>query len=57
MSIALYMNEHIHLSITVGLRLPDVDVLTVQEDSRTGTPDVILLGRATELGRVIVYTR
>lgn len=53
MSIALYMDEHIPLAITVGLRLRDVDVLTVQEDSKTGTPDLILLDRATELGRVI----
>jgi hypothetical protein len=30
MTIALYMYEHIHASITVGLRLRDVDVLTVQ---------------------------
>jgi hypothetical protein len=28
MTIALYMDEHIHSSITVGLRLRDVDVLT-----------------------------
>ncbi|MFB8787286.1 MAG: hypothetical protein U7123_00145 [Potamolinea sp.] len=28
-SIALYMDEHIPLAITVGLRLRDVDVLTV----------------------------
>jgi len=53
MSIALYMDEHIHLAITVGLQFRGVDVLTVQDDGRTGTPDPILLERATELGRVI----
>ncbi|GAB4296265.1 MAG: hypothetical protein Fur0025_33790 [Oscillatoriaceae cyanobacterium] len=53
MSLALYMDEHIHLAITVGLQFRGVDVLTVQNDGRTGTPDPILLERATELGRVI----
>ena len=53
MSIALYMDEHIHLAITIGLRFRDVDVLTVQEDGRTGIPDPLVLDRATELQRVI----
>lgn len=53
MTIALYMDEHVRRSITIGLRLRDVDVLTVQEDKRAGTPDPILLDRATELQRVI----
>lgn len=35
------------------MRLRDVDVLTVQEDGRTGSPDPIVLDRATELGRVL----
>lgn len=39
MSLALYMDEHIHMAITIGLRFPEVDVLTVQEDDRAGTPD------------------
>lgn len=53
MTIALYMDEHIHKSITTGLRQRGVDVLTVQEDNHTGTPDRIILDRATKLGRVI----
>ncbi|MBE9226875.1 DUF5615 family PIN-like protein [Phormidium sp. LEGE 05292] len=53
MSLALYMDEHIHSAITVGLRLRDIDVLTIQEDGRAGTPDTILLDRSTELGRVM----
>ncbi|HAX77752.1 MAG TPA: hypothetical protein DCY88_18420 [Cyanobacteria bacterium UBA11372] len=53
MSVLLYMDEHVHSAITVGLRLRDVDVLTVQEDERAGTPDPILLDRAMELGRVM----
>jgi hypothetical protein len=47
------MDEHIRRAITIGLRLRGVDVLTVQEDGRAGTPDPILLDRATELQRVI----
>lgn len=53
MSIALYMDEHVHRAITVGLRLRDVDVLTVQDDGRRNMPDAVLLDRAAELGRVI----
>ena len=53
MSIALYMDEHIHQGITDGLRQRGVDVLTVQEDGRTGTPDPLVLDRATELQRII----
>jgi len=53
MSIALYMDEHIHLAITVGLQFRDVDVLTVQDDGRTGMPDPIILDRAAELQRVV----
>lgn len=32
MSVAIYMDEHVHRAITVGLRLRGVDVLTAQED-------------------------
>lgn len=53
MTVALYMDEHIRRAITLGLRLRGVDVLTVQEDNRAGTPDPILLDRAMELQRVI----
>lgn len=47
------MDEHIHRAITVGLRQRGVDVLTVQEDGRTGDPDWQVLDRATELGRCL----
>lgn len=47
------MDEHIHQGITDGLRQRGVDVLTVQEDGRTGTPDLLVLDRAAELQRVI----
>jgi predicted nuclease of predicted toxin-antitoxin system len=52
-TIALYMDEHIHKSVTIGLRQRGINVLTIQEDDRTGTPDQIILNRAAELGRVI----
>lgn len=45
MTLALYMDEHIRRAITNGLKLRGIDVLTVQEDGRTGTPDPILLDR------------
>ncbi|HLP90447.1 MAG TPA: DUF5615 family PIN-like protein [Nostocaceae cyanobacterium] len=53
MSIAFYIDENVHRGITVGLRLRGVDVLTVQEDGRTGFPDPLILNRATELERVL----
>ena len=53
MSIALYMDEHIHLAITVGLQFRDVDVLTVKDDGRKGMPDTVILDRAMDLQRVI----
>lgn len=53
MSIALYMDEHIHLAITVGLQFRDVDVLTVQDDGRKGMPDTVILDRAMDLQRVV----
>ena len=36
MSIAFYIDENVHRAITTGLRMRDVDVLTVQEDGRSG---------------------
>jgi predicted nuclease of predicted toxin-antitoxin system len=53
MSLALYMDENIPRAITNGLRLKGVDVITAQDDHQGGTPDSILLDRATELNRVI----
>jgi len=53
MTISLYMDEHVNFAITSGLRIRAVDVLTVQEDGRSGVPDSILLDRAMELKRVI----
>lgn len=53
MSIALYMDEHVHRAITMGLRMRGIDVLTVQEDERNGVDDLVILDRASELQRVI----
>ena len=53
MSIGLYMDEHVHRAITIGLRLRGVDVLTAQEDGQRGALDAALLDRATELGRFL----
>ncbi|WP_019503918.1 DUF5615 family PIN-like protein [Pleurocapsa sp. PCC 7319] len=53
MSIAFYLDENVHRGITNGLRIRNVDVLTVQEDGRTSFPDPIILDRATELDRVL----
>ena len=53
MTVALYMDEHVHRAITIGLRLRGIDVLTAQDDGRRHVPDDVLLNRATELGRVL----
>ena len=53
MSIAFYMDENVHRGITNGLRIRDVDVLTVQEDGRSGMADPVILDRSTALERVL----
>ncbi|MGC1526173.1 MAG: DUF5615 family PIN-like protein [Phormidesmis sp.] len=53
MSVALYMDENVPRQIAVGLRLRDIDVLTVQEDNRAGMLDSQVLARATDLQRVL----
>ena len=53
MSVRFYMDVHVRLAVTEGLRLRDVDVLTVQDDGTTEFEDPDLLDRATELGRVL----
>lgn len=53
MTVALYMDEHVHRAITTSLRLRGVDVLTAQAEGRRHVPDHVLLDRATELGRVL----
>ncbi len=53
MTIALYMDVHVHRAITTGLRLRNIDILTAQEDGHRTADDDVLLNRATELGRVL----
>lgn len=53
MTVALYMDVHVHRAITIGLRLREVDVLTAQEDGHRTADDALLLDRATELQRVL----
>ena len=53
MAVGIYMDVHIPRSITNGLRLRGVDVLTAQEDGTITLSDPELLDRATELGRIL----
>ena len=53
MSISFYMDENVHRGITNGLRIRNVDVLTVQEDGKIGFEDTAILNRATELRRIL----
>jgi len=53
LSLALYLDENVHRAISAGLRLRGVDILTVQEDGRSGSEDSAVLDRATELGRTL----
>ena len=53
MTLPLYMDENVHGAITIGLRLREIDVLTVQEDGYSGVDDIIILDRATTLKRLI----
>lgn len=53
MTLSFYMDQHVPRSITVGLRLRGVDVLTAYEDNRSELNDPDLLDRASELNRVL----
>jgi predicted nuclease of predicted toxin-antitoxin system len=53
MSLGLYMDVHVPLTITRGLRRRGVDVLTAQEDGTTRWADPELLDRAGTLGRIL----
>ena len=54
MAVKIYMDVHIPKSITNGLLVRNVDVLTAQEDNTTKLPDNELLDRANELERVMI---
>lgn len=53
MSTKLYMDVHVRRSVTTGLRLRGVDILTAQEDDAGEFDDPRLLDRATALARVL----
>jgi hypothetical protein len=53
MSLALYMDQHVPLAITEGLRERGVEVLTAHEDKSADWTDPDILQRATELQRVV----
>ena len=53
MSLRLYMDVHIPATVTEGLRLRGVDVLTSQEDGTREADDEALLVRASQLGRLL----
>lgn len=53
MTVCLYMDEHVPSAIAKGLRQRGVNVLTIQEDNRSGYSDSAMLDRATELGRAL----
>ena len=52
LSVSLFMDVHVPLAITDGLRRRGVDVLTAQEDAAATLADSELLERASALGRV-----
>ena len=54
MSIQFYMDVHVPMSVTDGLRRRGIDVLTSQEDGTTDYDDRRLLKRAHQLGRVLI---
>src|SRR5438045_2408858 len=51
--LTLYMDHNVHARITSGLRRRDVDCLTAFEDNAAQLPDLQLLQRATQLGRIL----
>ncbi len=53
MTLSLYMDHHVPKTITLGLRLRNVDVLTAYEDGTDQLDDDLLLKRAHELRRVL----
>ncbi|MEM7116987.1 MAG: DUF5615 family PIN-like protein [Chloroflexota bacterium] len=53
MTIAFYADEHIKRAIIDGLRLRDVDIVTVQEDGFRAVDDPLILDRATQLNRLV----
>lgn len=53
MPVSIYMDVHIPLLITEGLRRRHIDVLTSQDDGTTAMDDELLLDRVTALSRLL----
>ena len=53
MSLRYFMDVHVPKSISVGLRLRGIDVLTAIEDGAILFDDVVLLNRSTALQRIL----
>lgn len=53
MSVALYIDHHVNVAITAGLRRRGVEVLTCEEDGTARSEDEEILERATQLGRSV----
>ena len=53
MTIGIYMDVHVPMAVTSGLRRLGVDVLTSQLDGTTTMGDAELLLRATQLRRIL----
>lgn len=53
MPLRIYMDVHVPVAITTGLRRRGIDVLTSQEDNTDRWSDDRLLARSTVLGRVL----
>ena len=53
MSLSVYMDHHVDIAITRGLRLRGVTVLTAEEDGTKQLADPLLLDRAMALGYVL----
>ncbi len=53
MPLPIYMDVHIPLVVTQGLRRKGIDVLTSQEDGTAELDDEALLDRAAMLGRLL----
>jgi predicted nuclease of predicted toxin-antitoxin system len=53
MSVGLYLDVHVPLAITRGLRRRGVEVITAQEDGAARLPDPELLDRASARGLML----
>ena len=54
MPLRFYMDVHVPVAITQGLRRRGIDVLTSQEDGAREARDEVLLTRASDLKRLLV---